>query len=641
MNFDSKRDKAALLNPSRYSSAGFLWILLVALSAVGAASAESWNGFRGLEAQGWAQDATPPSNWTIEDNALWSVAIPGVGHSSPVVYEDSVYLTSAYETDRHKKLLQSMDSLMGIAGWLALVLGFCFALTQLKSRSAAMSLSPQLTSPQRKGHSLLPVVLSLFMLMLVLSLVLTAEKWIDQENNPMRAWKVHAGIMVVGLIASSLYLPLASLQSLAVAGTTPVVSWIIFVARPDKRELFHFDSLSNIINDLVPVVPIFFGLFLVVVYLILRRSVSIPKGRWLSSITAILVFAIVVSQFSAVHFLKGSRELVRAVHALNLEDGSVQWICESLPGRQDRVYHLNSAATPTPVVFENRVLAYFGSAGLVCTDLDGRELWTRKDLPSECRFTHAASPVMQDGVLILTRDNETTEGERIDTVFMITGISPETGETLWEKSFHYPDTFANYSTPTVHSEGNRNLVWVRTWREVLALEPRSGNVAWRFTLSYDGNHLVASPLVHGERVYLMGRSEILCIDRSADHSVGEAILWRQPLRGESSSSPLWANGRIFVATETSNAYCFAADSGDLLWEERFRGKVFSSIIGAGDTVYFCNERGTVYSIANDSEFRRIAEYDLGAKIYASIAPVNERLLIRTVESLYCIGSGKM
>jgi len=57
----------------------------------------SWPSFRGPGASGVADGQDLPDTWNGEsgENILWKVAIPGLAHSSPIVWGDRVYVTSA------------------------------------------------------------------------------------------------------------------------------------------------------------------------------------------------------------------------------------------------------------------------------------------------------------------------------------------------------------------------------------------------------------------------------------------------------------------------------------------------------------------------------------------------------------------
>jgi outer membrane protein assembly factor BamB len=69
-------------------------LVLVAMAAVAADS--NWPQFRGPSGSGMGT-GSPPSEWNVESgkNILWKTAIPGLGHSSPVIWGDRIFLTSA------------------------------------------------------------------------------------------------------------------------------------------------------------------------------------------------------------------------------------------------------------------------------------------------------------------------------------------------------------------------------------------------------------------------------------------------------------------------------------------------------------------------------------------------------------------
>jgi len=54
-----------------------------------------WGQWRGPEANGVSRTATPPTVWSETENIKWKIEIPGRGSSSPVVWEDKVFLTTA------------------------------------------------------------------------------------------------------------------------------------------------------------------------------------------------------------------------------------------------------------------------------------------------------------------------------------------------------------------------------------------------------------------------------------------------------------------------------------------------------------------------------------------------------------------
>jgi outer membrane protein assembly factor BamB len=62
---------------------------------------QNWPSFRGPHASGVADGQQPPTRWDVEKGStrLWKTPIPGLGHSSPVVWGDRVFVTTAVSSD--------------------------------------------------------------------------------------------------------------------------------------------------------------------------------------------------------------------------------------------------------------------------------------------------------------------------------------------------------------------------------------------------------------------------------------------------------------------------------------------------------------------------------------------------------------
>jgi outer membrane protein assembly factor BamB len=75
---------------------------LMALAVASTAAAEPepvWNQWRGRDGQGISTDASLPTEWSTTKNVLWSTPIAGRGFSSPVVWNDVIFLTTSVEGD--------------------------------------------------------------------------------------------------------------------------------------------------------------------------------------------------------------------------------------------------------------------------------------------------------------------------------------------------------------------------------------------------------------------------------------------------------------------------------------------------------------------------------------------------------------
>jgi len=72
-------------------------VLLLIVLSTGWAHAENWPRFRGPTGQSVSSETDLPLHWGPDSNVVWKTAIPGIGWSSPIVWEDRIFLTSTTE----------------------------------------------------------------------------------------------------------------------------------------------------------------------------------------------------------------------------------------------------------------------------------------------------------------------------------------------------------------------------------------------------------------------------------------------------------------------------------------------------------------------------------------------------------------
>lgn len=94
--------------------------------------AADWTRFRGPNGTGTVADKDVPISWTDKDY-LFKSALPGVGHSSPIVVKDRVYLLSATNTER---LVLCYDAATGKQMWSKAVPG---AIGKMGNRKSSLA----------------------------------------------------------------------------------------------------------------------------------------------------------------------------------------------------------------------------------------------------------------------------------------------------------------------------------------------------------------------------------------------------------------------------------------------------------------------------------------------------------------------
>jgi len=78
--------------------------------------AENWPCFRGPTRQGISQEKDVPVEWSAASNIAWKMPVPGLGWSSPIVFDDHVFVTTATEKGTSFRLL-CFDRRTGAVVW--------------------------------------------------------------------------------------------------------------------------------------------------------------------------------------------------------------------------------------------------------------------------------------------------------------------------------------------------------------------------------------------------------------------------------------------------------------------------------------------------------------------------------------------
>ena len=64
-----------------------------------------WPRWRAPSDQGLVDGVAYPDTWSDTDNVLWKVDVPGRGNSSPIVWDDRIFLTTARDNGRRISIL--------------------------------------------------------------------------------------------------------------------------------------------------------------------------------------------------------------------------------------------------------------------------------------------------------------------------------------------------------------------------------------------------------------------------------------------------------------------------------------------------------------------------------------------------------
>lgn len=156
--------------------------------------------------------------------------------------------------------------------------------------------------------------------------------------------------------------------------------------------------------------------------------------------------------------------------AYNRADGREAWRTEA-PAKQLELFHKTegSPAASTPATDGSRIVSYFGSCGLFCYDLSGKELW-RLEMPpavSGGDFGSGTSPILVEGTVILVRD------EKKDP--RIVALDAATGARRWEQKRLSP---SSYATPIVWDTAAGRQIVAAGHARMIGYDLKSGAEKW-------------------------------------------------------------------------------------------------------------------------------------------------------------------
>ncbi len=310
-------------------------------------------------------------------------------------------------------------------------------------------------------------------------------------------------------------------------------------------------------------------------------------------------------------------------------DGKLLWqLTAPRPEAHEVLYWKNTLASSTPVTDGERVIVFFGSSGLVCCDLDGKQLWHADLGTFPTMHGPAAAPVLYQNLVILIQDQ--TKGTSLCAAF-----DKRTGIKVWQRE---RANSAGWSNPVALKIGNRDELVFNGSKEVVSYDPLTGEELWR----QEGTSIESIPMIApggGMLFSTSGRNGPIFALKPGGAATGSQpeLIWRLEKSGPHVPSPAYVDGRLYLVNDTGIALCLDAASGDTLWQKRLRGKFSASPLVVDDKLLLISEEGTTYILKSGPEFDLIGENALNVTIYATPAVVGGRIYFRSTTGLISVG----
>jgi outer membrane protein assembly factor BamB len=334
-----------------------------------------------------------------------------------------------------------------------------------------------------------------------------------------------------------------------------------------------------------------------------------------------------------------------ALLCLDRKSGSTLW--EKKIGTERKGKHKKgSGSNPSPTTDGSHVYVYYKSGDLACLDFKGNIVWQhnlQKMYGEDTLWWDlGTSPVLTSKYIIVACMQSGPS--------YVAAFDKATGKLAWKvpRILEAPEEAAqSYSTPIVVGEDGKEVLIVLGADHVTAHSATDGKEQWRVGgLNPTGHKYfrsIASPVVTDEMVfapYARGAT-LTAIRRGGSGDVTKShVAW--VMRGNSPDvpTPTTANGRVYVLSDKGIVTCLDQKKGQEIWQgnlPKHRDKYSSSPVLADGRLYVTREDGTTFVLSAGDKFELLAENKLGEFTLATPVFNNGQVLLRSFEHLYCVG----
>ena len=129
------------------------------------------------------------------------------------------------------------------------------------------------------------------------------------------------------------------------------------------------------------------------------------------------------------------------------------------------------------------------------------------------------------------------------------------------------------------------------------------------------------------------KPEMLAVRLGGGDSQPE-IVWRQAKGAPTMSSPLVVGKELYVVSDKGIMTCLDIHSGQVHWTSRLGGNFSSSPLFADGRIYVGNRDGATFVIKPGKDYELLATNQLDGRIFATPAAVDRALYLRTDTALY-------
>lgn len=335
------------------------------------------------------------------------------------------------------------------------------------------------------------------------------------------------------------------------------------------------------------------------------------------------------------------------VICIDKNSGKTLWAKTAYKGIPKMKRHPKSTHANTSVATDGRyVVAFFGSEGLFCYDMNGNLLWQKNFgllksvffMVKSAEWEFASSPIIYKDKLIIQCDV-------LDSSF-VAAFDVKTGTELWKTQ---RDEYPGWCTPNVYTYAGKDYVALNGYKNRGAYDLADGKEVWK--MSGGGDIQIPTPIVGNDLIYFNsahGRSSpIIAVKTSAvgditlkeNETSNEYISWSLPRGGSYMHTLLLYKKHLYNVNWNGTVICLDPLTGKEIYNAKL-GKTKSFIaspVASDGKIYIVDEEGTIYIIGDGDSFSLLAEIPLNEICMTAPSITDGLIIFRTQKSLIAVG----
>jgi outer membrane protein assembly factor BamB len=335
------------------------------------------------------------------------------------------------------------------------------------------------------------------------------------------------------------------------------------------------------------------------------------------------------------------------LYALDKKTGRIIWERTAYEGVPREKRHIKASyANSTPATDGRYVVAFFGSQGLYCYDLNGKLAW-KKDLgvldagaydAPDYEWGNASSPIIYKNMVIVQCDTQKED-------FLI-AADIKTGETVWKTA---REEFSSWGTPTIYPGKQRTELVTNASNFIRGYDPETGKELWRLggsskitapTPVYSNDLIVVASGRRPEApIFVIRAGASGDITLGKDQSSNKHVAWSRQQRGSYMPTPLIYGDHLYVLGNAGLLDCYDLKTGAEVYRQRIEhhgGGFSASPVASDGKIYLLGEDGDIFVVKAGPQYELLATNPMGELLMATPAITSGMMIVRGQHHVFAI-----